>query len=70
MTKAQFCITVDTQGDRYISLPYRTKVHLPDRNIEKQSPCVEVELSDLAEVVECYRQWNQQQVNQILSKYF
>lgn len=56
MTTAKFCITVDTQGDRYISLPYKTDVHLPDRDIDKQAPCVEVELSDLDKVIEHYRQ--------------
>lgn len=71
MMKAPFCISVDNKWDRHISLPYRTNITLPDgRIIDKQAPCVEVDLDDIGKALQFYKERNQDKVNSILSKYF
>ena len=68
--KANFSIAIDTEWNRYISLPFRP-VQLPEwKECATINPSVEVTIADLQEVVNAHKEKNTARVNEILSTYY
>lgn len=67
---ANFSIAIDTEGNRYISLPFRP-VQLPEwKECASINPCVEVTIADLQEVINAHKERNTHRVNEILGHYY
>lgn len=67
MIKANYCISIDNKKDYHISLPWRIP-NLPNGLlVDMYVPSVEVPISELTEVLEAFKAWNQAKVNSILS---
>lgn len=70
MIKANYCISIDNNGDRHISLPWRIP-NLPNwLTVDSYAPSVEIPVFELSIVVNAHRENNKELVNKILSKYY
>ena len=70
MIKAPFCITVDTEGNRWVWPAYK-ELKLPrGHEVATVAPMVMCAVRDIHEAIEEYRKGNQVKVNQLLSQYF
>jgi len=70
MIKANFCISIDTNGDRHVSLPWREPKLHDWLQIASYTPSALCEVRDIAEAIRAYGEYNQKRVNEILSKYY
>lgn len=63
-------IAIDTEWDRYVSIPFKP-VQLPNwKKCATIAPCVKVKLVHLQEVISAYKAKNIHRVNEILSAYY
>lgn len=70
MIKSNFCISVDNNGDRHISLPWK-EPNLPNwLQVAHCNPSVSVSITDLWEVLTAHKEHNQALVNKILWDYY
>lgn len=70
MIKAPFSISVDTEGNRFVSPAYRP-LNLPKgHELATTNPMVICNVRDIHEAINAYRVGNQSEVNRILSQYY
>lgn len=70
MIKAHFSISIDTEGNRHVSLPL-IPVKLPDwKEVATINPYVEITIADIHEVLNAHKENNTKRVNELLSKYY
>lgn len=70
MIKAPFSITVDTEGNRFVSPAYKPLKLPQGHEMATTNPMVMCAIRDVHEAIEAYREGNQKLVNDILSKYY
>ena len=70
MIKAPFSITVDTEGNRFVSPAYKPLALPAGHEIATINPMVMCAIRDIHEAIEAYKAGNQQLVNDILSRYY